>query len=134
MKTKKLLDSFAIMAMLKAEDHYDIVVDTLKQARAGEVDVVMSQVNLGEIYYQIVKRQLTADPEKFLETFLTLPITILGNDLTLTLQAAKIKAQYALSYADCFAIATAIAEQATILTGNPAFTQVEHLVHVEWLE
>jgi len=118
--------------MLKAEGNYQVVVDTLKQARTGDLDVVMSQVCVGEVYYQVVKRRLTDDPERFLETFLALPIRIVGNDLTLTLQAAKIKAQYALSYTDCFAVATAIVENATILTGNPEFRHVEHLIRVEF--
>jgi predicted nucleic acid-binding protein len=85
------------------------------------------------VYYQVVKYHLTDDPERFLETFLALPIRVVGHDLALTLQAAKIKAQSALSYVNCFTVATAIAEHATILTGDPDFRQAEHLVKIEWM-
>ena len=94
---------------------------------------LMSQINVGEVYYQVVKQRLTDDADRFIETLLDLPITILGADPKLTLSAARIKARHAISYADCFAVATAIAENASILTGDPEFRQVEHLVQVEWI-
>jgi predicted nucleic acid-binding protein len=50
------------------------------------------------------------------------------------LDAAHIKANHALSYADAFAVAAAIRESATILTGDPEFETVESLVKIEWLE
>lgn len=39
-----------------------------------------------------------------------------------------------MSYADCFAVATAIKEKATIIIGDPDFKQIEKIVSVEWLE
>jgi ribonuclease VapC len=51
----------------------------------------------------------------------------------LILDAAHIKAGHALSYADAFAVATAIREGASILTGDPEYKTVEDLVRVEWL-
>jgi ribonuclease VapC len=38
-----------------------------------------------------------------------------------------------LAYADCFAAATALQYEATILTGDPEFKKIEVLVQVEWL-
>lgn len=49
------------------------------------------------------------------------------------LEAAEIKAQYPIAYADAFIVATALREEARIITGDPDFKKVEHLVHVEWL-
>lgn len=133
MKKRSLLDSFAVLAMLKKEAGHRRVVGLLQEAREGKVEVLMNQINVGEVYYQTVKQRLTDDVDRFMETLLTLPIIILGNDLTLTFSAARIKARYAISYADCFAVATAISEKASILTGDPEFRQVEHMVRVEWM-
>jgi uncharacterized protein len=44
-----------------------------------------------------------------------------------------IKGQYALSSADCFAVATAIKEKATMVTGEPEFRKVAGLVGIDWL-
>jgi predicted nucleic acid-binding protein len=46
---------------------------------------------------------------------------------------SKIKARYALYFADCFATATAQPENAVILTGDPEFKNVETLVEIDWL-
>jgi ribonuclease VapC len=49
------------------------------------------------------------------------------------IEAARIKADHPISFADCFAVATAKRESASILTGDPEFKRVETLVSVEWL-
>ena len=50
------------------------------------------------------------------------------------ISASKIKAQHALSFADCFAVATAQRENAVILTGDPEFKTVEKFVKIDWLD
>jgi len=45
-----------------------------------------------------------------------------------------INANHALSYADAFAVAAAMREQAVMLTGDPEFESAEDLVEVEWLK
>lgn len=49
-------------------------------------------------------------------------------------KASGIKAEYSISYADCFAAATALKYDATILTGDPEFKKIGSLVQVEWLQ
>jgi ribonuclease VapC len=44
-----------------------------------------------------------------------------------------IRAVHSISYADCFAAATALRYEATILTGDPEFKKIESLVSIEWL-
>jgi predicted nucleic acid-binding protein len=38
------------------------------------------------------------------------------------------------SFADCFALASALERKATIVTGDPEFRKVEHLVGIIWIE
>ncbi len=54
-------------------------------------------------------------------------------DQELALEAAKIKADFPMAYADAFAVATAVRENATVVTGDPEFAMVEHLVKIDWL-
>ena len=62
----------------------------------------------------------------FFDTILKgLPIQGLPMDLSLILEASRLKAKYPLSYTDCFAAAQAIRSEASILTGDPEFKAVE---------
>jgi len=72
--------------------------------------------------------------DAFLEVILpSLPILIKSNSFDHVIEASKIKARYPLSFADCFAVATAVRENAAILTGDPVFKHVQKLVEIEWL-
>ena len=71
--------------------------------------------------------------KSFLENFHRLPISIVLPDSDLVWKASEIKAEYPISYADCFAVATALKHQAVILTGDPEFKKVAKIVTVEWL-
>ena len=54
-------------------------------------------------------------------------------DSELIWEAAEIKARFSISYADCFAAATALRFEASILTGDPKFKKLGDLVKVVWL-
>jgi len=68
-----------------------------------------------------------------LEQLLNLPIKIIPPSSELIMRAAEMKAQYAISYADCFAAATAEKLSASIITGDLEFKKVEHIVSVDWI-
>ena len=63
-----------------------------------------------------------------------LPINILPADEQTVLDAAHVKANYAISYANSFVVVAAMSEGAIILTGDPEIENVESLVKVEWLQ
>jgi len=43
------------------------------------------------------------------------------------------KSRLAMSYADCFAAATAIRENAAIVTGDPEFKKLGKEVEIDWI-
>jgi ribonuclease VapC len=49
------------------------------------------------------------------------------------LDAARLKARFPIAHADAFAAATAIRMNAVIVTGDPEFHRIEHLVTINWL-
>ncbi len=131
MKRKSLLDSFALLAYLKQEDNYEKVEKILL---SSEVQVLMNDINVGETFYILARERGSEEAEYFLNVVLpTLPIVNISNALHDVIQAARIKAQYSISYADCFVVATALKEEATILTGDTEFKYVEKVVRIEWL-
>jgi ribonuclease VapC len=93
----------------------------------------INAINLGEIIYS-TKREF-GDQKKLevLANIERLNFTILPVLNTLVFQAAEYKAEYSLSYADCFALASAMEQQATLVTGDPEFKKVEHLIDVVWI-
>jgi predicted nucleic acid-binding protein len=131
MKRKSLIDSFALLAYLKQENNYTKVANLLS---SKENQLLMNEINIGETFYILARERGLDKAEYFVNAVLpNLPITKIGNMLPEVIQAAKIKAQYPISYADCFAVATAIREKAVIITGDPDFKFVEKMVKVDWL-
>ena len=47
--------------------------------------------------------------------------------------AARLKAAHALSFADCFAAATAVRERAALVTGDREFEKLGRAVEIDWL-
>ena len=94
----------------------------------------MNEINIGETYYIIARERGLKQADYFVETVLpNLPVQVIPNSFEQILEASRIKAKYPISYADCFAVATAVREKATIVTGDPEFKKVKNLVEVEWL-
>ena len=131
MKKKSVIDSFALLAYLKQESNHQKVENLLS---AKDAQPLMNDINIGETFYVLARERGLDKAEYFINAILpNLPITKIGNALTEVIDAAKIKAQYPISYADCFAVATAIRERAVIITGDPDFKHVEKIVKIDWL-
>jgi len=93
----------------------------------------LSLINLGEVIY-ITGRKLSNDKAKeVLRDILLLPIQLAEVTMDRVLAAAQVKAQYPISYADAFAVALAQELNATIVTGDSEFKQVESIVKLSWL-
>ena len=131
MKRKSLIDSYALLAYLKQENNYRKVENLLS---SKETQPLMNDINIGETFYILARERGLDKAEYFINAILpNLPIIKIGNAFAEVMQAANIKAQYPISYADCFAVATAIREKAVIITGDSDFKHVEKIVEIDWL-
>lgn len=128
-----ILDSFALLAYLEDEAGAARVEALLEQAREKSIRLWMSIVNLGEVLYITERERGLPHSRKTLALVEQLPLEIVDADRSLTLAAAHIKACFAVSYADTFAISLARLKNACVITGDPEFLQVESLVSIEWL-
>jgi len=94
----------------------------------------MNDINVGEVYYILARERGVHAADYFLDIIMpSLPITLLTNSLNEVLEAARLKSRFTISYADCFAAASAIREKAEIITGDPEFKQLEKEVEIEWI-
>jgi ribonuclease VapC len=134
MKEEKLiLDSFALIAYFEDEPGADKVEKVLKEEELNKCTLLMSIVNWGEVYYSLYRSKGEDKAEESLLILDQLPIRLLLVDRTQTHQAAKLKAKYPVAFADCFATALALQNQAKILTGDLDFEKLEKEIEVEWL-
>jgi predicted nucleic acid-binding protein len=129
-----IIDSFALLNFFHKEAGWEKVKALLSDlAQKGE-KAFLSRINWGEFYYILHRR---AGRDKTLEALTLLdqlPITVLAVDDPLVREAAEIKAEYPIAYADAFCTALAQRMRGRILTGDPEFKVVERLVPVEWLK
>ena len=107
------LDSWAVLRLLEGAEPAATRVQTVLEQRP-----VMSWINMGEIF-SVVQRARGADVARDAARDLELHLSLDLPTRQLVLRAASIKAEHAMAYADAFAAATAMAHDATLLTGDP---------------
>lgn len=130
---RKVLDAWAVLAWLEGESARPRIDALLAEAVAGEIHLWMNLVNVGEVYYRLVRRHGVVEAEEFLDDLDgSLPIRTLLPDRRCILDAARIKSRYLLSYADAFAAATAMEKDALLVTGDPELRAVDGL-KLEWI-
>jgi len=128
-----LLDSFALLAYLNDEPGRARVQEILALGKNHKCRLVISLINLGEVLY-ITERTRGLPAAQTVQALVeSLPLELLEASRDLILDAAHIKAHHAVSYADAMAVASAIRENAIILTGDPEYKTVEELIQIEWL-
>lgn len=128
-----LFDSFALLRFFYQEPGAERVQELLKEASRNGVPRLISAINVGELIYIIQRRSGEQAKLQMLVKLKNLDFTILPCPNELIFQAAELKARFAMSYADTIAVASAIENGATLVTGDPEFRQVEHLVDIFWV-
>jgi ribonuclease VapC len=130
-----ILDSYAILAYLEAEQGSSRVKTLLETADAGGCRLYMSVVNLGEVAYIVERERGLPRAQETLAYIDELPIEIIDANRAITLAAAHLKANCPVAYADCFAAALAQDKQAALVTGDPEFSKIEANtgLNIEWL-
>ncbi len=128
-----IFDSHALLKFFQKETGYEKVVHLLEKIRKTGAVKYINAINLGEIIYSTKKEFGDQKKLEVLANIERLNFNILPIPNSLIFQAAEYKAQYVLSYADCFALASAVEHKATLMTGDPEFKKVEHLVGIVWI-
>jgi ribonuclease VapC len=128
-----IFDSYALLKFFQKEKGYEKVSRLLEEIKKSGATKYINAINLGEIIYS-TKREF-GDQKKIevLAHIERLHFTILPVPNNLIFQAAEYKAQYAISFADCFVLASALENKAAIVTGDPEFKKVEHLADIVWI-
>lgn len=129
----KVLDSYALMAFFEDEPGADFVRGLIHKAVEKEITLLMSVVNLGEVWYSISRTNNAETADQYIAEIKGLGIDIVDVDWPLTRQAAVFKANGNISYADCFAAALAKIRKADLVTGDNEFKALESEIKISWL-
>jgi uncharacterized protein with PIN domain len=108
------LDSWAVLAWLGGEEPAaEIVQEAFDEGRPA-----ISWINLVEIEYQVRRRHGATEADTVVSRLRELVDEELPGVARMRAVAA-LKAEHPIALADCFAIATAAARSATLITGDP---------------
>ena len=128
-----VFDSHALLKFFQKEKGYEKVLHLLEDIKRTGAIKYISAINLGEIIYT-TKREF-GDQKKLevLAHLERLNFRVLPIPNQLIFQAAEYKAQFSISYADCFALASAVEHKAPLVTGDPDFRKVERVAEIFWV-
>jgi ribonuclease VapC len=128
-----VLDSYAMIAYFEDEPGADRVARILKQLIKGKAKGFMSVVNWGEVYYNTMREEGISEAEKVILQLDKFPIQIVDVNKELAYEAAKLKGEFRIAYADCFAVALSVKLGAAIVTGDPDFKKLQERISIQWI-
>lgn len=118
-----VLDANAVMRYLQKGPGFNRVDTLFKMASAGDIRLLMSVVNRGEVLYGLARRagvQQALDALKTIAGCVEL-VDVREEDAD---AAAILKLHYKLGFADCFAAELAMRTGATLVTADPEFAKL----------
>jgi len=128
----KVVDAWAMLAWLLDQAAAPAVESFFQQADAGDLQLVMSWINVGEVYYIISRRHGPERAADFLNRLPSLPIRLVLPDEDGILAAAEVKARHPISFSAAFAIALALGEKGSVITGDEEIRR-SAMVPVDWI-
>jgi predicted nucleic acid-binding protein len=129
----KVLDSYALLALLRGEPGSESVRQILEKAADRDVPVHMSEVNYAEVQYIIRRKDGAATWKAIAAELVAAPIEFHPADRRLADSAADFKSRFKISLADAFAAALARERKAELVTGDSEFEALEKEIKVTWL-
>jgi ribonuclease VapC len=134
MSKQYVLDSWALLALLQGEEPAAArVKQILLEGERQQATLLISIVNLGEVYYRVGRHSSRAAAVDTLNQIRSLSLTIVSASDELVLAAADLKLEYAISYADAYAAALADRTGATLVSGDPDFDLLQGRIRLEKL-
>jgi predicted nucleic acid-binding protein len=132
MKTR-VLDSWAILEWMSGRKPADTYVAALlEEGEGGKARLLMSAINVGEIYYFLRKDNRPALADSWRESSGTLPVMIEVPTIDDIWHAASLKGSFPISYADAFAAALSQKYNCPLVTGDPELRSVDQL-DLDWI-
>jgi ribonuclease VapC len=129
-----VLDSHALLKLLRDEPGADTVLLILEQAGQSDQPVHMTEVNYAEVQYLVRRKDGDATWMFIANELRSAPIEFHPAERRLADLAARFKARYKISLGDAFAAALAKERKTELVTGDLEFKALEKEVKIHWLK
>ena len=129
-----VLDSHALLKLLRDEPGAETIGQILEQAAQRDRPVHMTEVNYAEVQYVVRRKDGDTAWRTIAEELVAAPIQFHPADRRLAEIAADLKARFKISLADAFAAALAKERKAELVTGDPEFKALEKEIKIYWLK
>ena len=133
MPAAQVLDSHALLKLLRDEPGAETVAQILEKAGQRDQPVHMTEVNYAEVQYIVRRKDGEAAWQTIARELVAAPIQFHIADRVLADRAADFKTRYKISLADAFAAALAKIKNAELVTGDREFKQLARDVKIHWL-
>lgn len=133
-----ILDSYSILCLFDRKRHKEgsVIKKHMEDAEKGKVELYVSKINEGEIFYKLYKYLGESVAFGFREDIKNgiIPVNIVSVNDKKVEKASEIKAKYQVSYADAFCIELARDMNKPVITGDSEFENVREIIEVVWLK
>ncbi|PYY07956.1 MAG: PIN domain nuclease [Acidobacteria bacterium] len=119
-----VLDASALLRFLDDEAGAERVERLLNEAISGDLVLLMSAVNWGEVIYAVAHRQGLSAATELLNKLSGLRIAVVPCSSEDAAEAALFKARYKIPYADAFAACLAKQNSAALVTADYDFKTI----------
>lgn len=130
---RAVLDASAVIFLFEGRPGGELVEGLVADALAAQVELFMSVVNWGEVYYSTWQAHGQEEARRAAAEIHQLPIEVVDADSGLTRSAAELRAKYNLPYADCFAAALSKKWKAELVTSDRDFVKVNSEIDIRFL-
>lgn len=124
-KEMVVLDTSALFALIEDEAGADTVHNLLEGAVSGHVEVLVSFISFMELFYITMQERDIEEAQARVDLMQSLPITRVESAASLSITAARLKAEHRVSVADAWIAALAIDKNAVLMHKDPEFEQIE---------
>lgn len=129
-----VLDSSAVLRYIDDEPGADRVEEIFKECLQARSKMCISALQWGEIAGRLRKQLGAAKATRVLETLVPLEVDIVAATAERAVQAATLRADRGISYADCFALDLAMDSEVHVLvTADYEFKAAADLASIEFL-
>ena len=133
MPAAQVLDSFALLRLLRDEPGAEAVSELLEKAGQRHQAVHMTDVNYAEVQYIVRRKDGEAAWHAIARELPAAPIEFHPTSRGLADLAADFKVRFKLSLADAFAAALARERKTDLVTGDPEFQPLESEIKINWI-
>jgi predicted nucleic acid-binding protein len=127
------LDTSAVLAYLLDEPGADEVKEILKHAEKGEGKVFVSFMTFMELLYRIWKLYGEHEAKRTYLFLRGLPVREVTQNENLLISSARLKANYPISVADAWIVATALTTDTTLVHKDPEMEILADIIAIKAL-